>query len=73
MPPKLVECLEAGSCFAKSAADICEGAAVISDDDSEVLGLALVCSGGTVCEVDVVWRVHLEVDAFGLVELEVVL
>ena len=72
VPPKLLQLFEASSDFANPGVDVCEGAAVIPEDDSQVFGSVVVWDCGVVCEVDGVGGVHFHVDAFGCVEFEVV-
>ena len=70
--PKLLEFLETSSDLANPGGDVCERAAVIPEGDSKVFGSVLVGNWCVVCEVDWKGGVHLHVDTFGCVELEVV-
>ena len=70
--PELLQFLEACSDFANPGSDVCEGAAVISEDDPQVFGSVVVGDWGVVCEVDGEGGVHFHVDLFGCVEFEVV-
>ena len=72
MAPKLVQLVEAIPDCTYSGVDVCEGAAVISEYDSKVLGFVVVWHEGVVCEVDGGCGVHLHVDTFAFVEVEVV-
>ena len=70
--PELLEFLETSPDLANPGGDVCERAAVIPEGDSKVFGSVLVGNWCVVCEVDWKGGVHLHVDTFGCVELEVV-
>ena len=70
--PELLKLSEACFDFANPGSDVCEGAAIISEDDPQVFGSVVVWDCGVVCELDGVGGVHFHVDAFGCVEFEVV-
>ena len=51
VPPELLKLFEAISDFANPRCDVCEGAAVRSQDDPQVLGSVVVWDRSVVCEV----------------------